>query len=86
MNYDIAIRLADSVADEANTIAKYTAYMKDNADENVNAQYKEVVSDELNHLFRFALEYAKESGIKIAIDGLDELMADSLFKGEENEI
>lgn len=86
MNYDIAIRLADAAADEATTIAKYTAFMRDNDGSMVNAQYEEVISDELNHLLRFALEYAKESGIKIALDGLDQLMENGLFEGEEDEI
>ena len=56
------------VVDEAETVIKYTEILAKLTDENDKAELREIISDELNHLERFTVLYAKLTGIEIAED------------------
>lgn len=67
---DIAVRLAEAIADEANTIAKYSrdyiAIEEQNAEDlaEVLARYVSIISEELKHVLEFTQEYVRETGIE----------------------
>ena len=56
------------VVDAAETVIKYTEILAQLTDENDKAELREIISDELNHLERFTVLYAKLTGIEIAED------------------
>lgn len=67
---DIAVRLAEAIADEANTIAKYSRdYIAINAlnaedSAEVLAHYISILSEELKHVLEFTQEYVNVTGIE----------------------
>lgn len=71
--------LIDVARSEAQTIAEYMRYPKSG----ISAQtYDEIISDELNHALKALFLFSKESGIKIASDGIGELLGEDLFTEE----
>ena len=65
-NLEQAKALMRVVIDESETVVKYTEILQALTDENAKAQLREIISDELNHIERATLEYARLSGIGIA--------------------
>lgn len=67
---DIAVRLAEAIADEANTIAKYSrdyiAINELNAESSaeVLARYVSIIAEELKHVLEFTQEYVRVTGIE----------------------
>lgn len=67
---DIAVRLAEAIADEANTIAKYSRdYIAINAlnaedSAEVLARFVSIVAEELKHILEFTQEYVRVTGIE----------------------
>lgn len=67
---DIAVRLAEAIADEANTIAKYSRdYIAINelnteSSADVLARYVSIISEELKHVLEFTQEYVRVTGIE----------------------
>lgn len=72
----MAMEAAQSAADECTTIREYTVRLKaalENGDEETAAQYREIISDELNHTYRFLMRiYTPMTGIEPDMDGLEE--------------
>lgn len=66
---EASVNLATAAADEANTIATYLRFMYQGKRED----YEEIISDELNHLIRFAVSLARAENILIPTDGLDDI-------------
>lgn len=67
---DIAVRLAEAIADEANTIAKYSRdYIAINelnteSSAEVLARYVSIIAEELKHVLEFTQEYVRVTGIE----------------------
>lgn len=67
---DIAVRLAEAIADEANTIAKYSrdyiaiGELSDTDSAEVLARYVSIISEELKHILEFTQEYVRVTGIE----------------------
>lgn len=67
---DTAVRLAEALADEANTIAKYTRDMIAIGLENIESsasvidRFKSVIAEELKHVLEFTQEYVNVTGIQ----------------------
>lgn len=67
---DIAVRLAEAIADEANTIAKYSRdyiainELNDKDSEEVLAHFASIISEELKHVLEFTQEYVRVTGIE----------------------
>lgn len=71
-NLEIAKLAMDGMKDEADTVIKYTEMLKSftelGASEEVIAQLKEIISDELNHIQNFGAIYTVYSGINPSED------------------
>ncbi len=63
-----ALSMMQGALDEASTILTYTRIYQTLSDANAIAEMKEIISDELNHIERFVVSYAKLIGIEIAED------------------
>lgn len=67
---DIAVRLAEAIADEANTIAKYSRdciainELNTESSAEVLARYVSIISEELKHVLEFTQEYVRVTGIE----------------------
>lgn len=67
---DIAVRLAEAIADEANTIAKYSRdyiaidVLNDSESGEVLARFASIISEELKHVLEFTQEYVRITGIE----------------------
>lgn len=59
-----ALDAMQSASEEADTIKKYTERMYRAVSEEDKAQYREIISDELNHIERFAEIYVRLTGIE----------------------
>lgn len=74
--FGVAMEAAQSAADECVTIREYTVRLEaalENDDEEAAAQYREIISDELNHAYRFLMRiYTPMTGIEPGTDGLEE--------------
>lgn len=66
---EIARMIAEDAADEASTIAKYTVTLGEliaEGKEEDAANLREIISDELNHLAKFAGMYVSLTGIEVS--------------------
>lgn len=67
---DIAVRLAEAIADEANTIAKYSRdyiainELNDKDSGEVLVRFVSIISEELKHVLEFTQEYVRVTGIE----------------------
>lgn len=67
---EIAVRLAEAIADEANTIAKYSrdyiAIDELNAENSIEVleRFVSIISEELKHVLEFTQEYVRVTGIE----------------------
>lgn len=67
---EIAIRLAEAIADEANTIAKYSRdyiaidELSDTDSAEVLERFASIISEELKHVLEFTQEYVRVTGIE----------------------
>lgn len=67
---DIAVRLAEAIADEANTIAKYSrdyiAIDELNAENSIEVleRFVSIISEELKHVLEFTQEYVRVTSIE----------------------
>lgn len=67
---EIAVRLAEAIADEANTIAKYSrdyiAIDELNAENSIEVleRFVSIISEELKHVLEFTQEYVRVTSIE----------------------
>lgn len=67
---EIAVRLAEAIADEANTIAKYSRdyiaidELSDTDSAEVLERFSSIISEELKHVLEFTQEYVRVTGIE----------------------
>lgn len=73
MDIKTAIEAMRSARDECETVAVYLERMTDpQTGEAVQAQYREVIADELNHVLRFIFNIVVPlTGVEPSVDGIE---------------